>query len=688
MIHHQQASPCRSRLLLPLLLFAAGLLGARPATAQTTITADAGLDHYYKSERWLPLQVRLTNQGLPARVEVRARFSMGNEGVDEYLLPERPLPGSANETHTLYIKAPSSYVAQPLKVELMKDGRSINPVKPQLLLVNDGDWLVLGIGASDSTLKLLTPVALPTSQAAPGSRPWMRGGQPCRVNVGIQEPAKTPDRWQGLEAADMVVLGDVSERDFTPEQQGALRDYVNAGGTLVVTGGVNWNRLTTPFFSEMLPVRVTGSRTVSSLPKVQALGGKASLSGSAIALCTADLKPGADAEVSEGGAPVIASGTRGAGRVVFLAFNPSLPPFRNWDGVAGFWKRLLTKGRRTPILSAIAMSDHGDEYNQYAYSGMPNQGQGRLADAPFAISQLDIPAFYIVALFLLAYIIVLVPVNYFFLKARDKKEYAWLTTPAIVAVFSFGAYMIGYGFKGGRTLVVKVGVIETHSGQDAAPNLMYAGLFSPRKTAYDIQLATNDAAGQAEAASTLLSEPSGSRSTAGLKVLQDDTQKVSGFAVDMWAMRVLKGEGMTRLGKGIAVRMKDRNGVITGTVRNNSPFTLDGCRLVTARGVVPLNELSPGKQVQFTSQNAKPGGTGTLLPATLMGEILGNSQESRMKRAVLQPLCTTGGTLPNGTGIPSVPLLAGWVREPVNRLQVDGRPPREQTATLMLVHVD
>ena len=57
-----------------------------------------------------------------------------------------------------------------------------------------------------------------------------------------------------------------------------------------------------------------------------------------------------------------------------------------------------------------------------------------------------------------------------------------------------------------------------------------------------------------------------------------------------------------------------------------------------------------------------------------------------MKRAVLQPLCAGGVSGPT-TG-PPYPMLVGWVPEPVARLQVNGRAPREESATLMVVHLD
>jgi hypothetical protein len=679
MIHRRnQRFPIRSFLCMAL-----GLTLWLPgqARAQATLNADAGLEGYYKPRRWLPVQLTLTNQGAPARVYVRTRIAHGMEGDQEYRLPERVLPSNANERHTLYLKPPQTYTSQPLVLELFRDGRPLNVIRAPLTVVNEGEWLVLGLGSGEATasLKLLASLTVPaqTFPSFPGGPASSIRGTQARVNVAVLPPGRTPDRWQGLQAADMVILAGISERELSPQQQTALRDYTNAGGTLVVTGGPNWARLTTPFFSEILPVRVTGSRTASSLFSMRALAGQPLSAGTAFALCTGEPKPGTTVKVADGGFPVVATRLQGSGRVVFVAFDPSLPPFNTWSGSLGFWKKLLVNPPPPQLISSVTAAEG---YDQDMY-GNP-AAYGRLADAPFTISQLDIPAFYVVALFLLAYIVVLVPLNYYFLKARDKKEYAWLTTPAIVLVFSVGAYLIGYGFKGGRTLVAKVGLLEARSGQTRAAGLAYFGLFSPRKTTYDIQVAPADGGAQDEGASTLLSEPAGNRSGAAIRVLQGDAQRVAGFAVDMWAMRVLKAEGMTDLGRGIQSNWSVRNNRVTGTIRNDSPFTLEDCRLIVDGQVSPFEPLAPGKQARFDVPAAPGGGTGSLLPQALLSQLQGSSGEQRMKRAVLEPLCSGTGTLQRAG-----PMLLGWVREPVLRLHVDGRPPREQAATLMVVHL-
>jgi len=659
---------------------AAAVAAPRTARAQTNLNADAGLDHYYKSQRWFPVRVNLTHQGGPAKIEVRARFTQGLESAGEYRIPAHELRSGANEQHTIYVRAPMAYSAQPLLLELYKDGRLLNPVRPSLSLVNDGDWLVLGIGAGNATLKQLTTVTLNPQMTAPSANPWQRGQAP-HVNVAIQEPKDVPDQWQGLQAADMVVLGNVSERDLAPEQASAIRDYVTTGGTLVVTGGTNWNRLGTPFFSSLLPVTVTGGATLHSARGLSTLNGGEGPAGNYPAVVGSP-KSGSTVLAREGGTPLVVKGAKGSGQVIFIAFDPAAPPFRSWDQNDDFWKSILLQPRTRSFVTSVSDRDVNEQFGGYN----PNSGQSKLSDAPYAIPQLDIPAFYIVAVFLLAYIIVLVPVNYFVLKAKDKKEYAWLTTPAIVLVFSIGAYMIGYGFKGGRTLVVKAGLVEAHAGQDAAPSLFYAGLFSPRKTSYDIRLAS--AASTGSDSDTLFSQPGANRSAPPLRSVQGDSSYVEDYAVDMWAMRVVKGEGVIRLKEGVTANIQEQGKKVTGTVRNGSLYSLDDCYLIASDQITRVGALAAGQQASISGASLPGARGGGLLPTALLDQMKGTREEVRMKRAVLEPLCTASAVPGSTISPPNERLLVGWVKDPINTLDINGHEPRELAATLLIVHLD
>jgi hypothetical protein len=618
-------------------------------------------------------------------VEVRAHFFSMGKGVQEYRIPERVLPSGANELHTLYMRSPRSYGSQPLTVDFYKDGRLANPIRPQFRLVGEENWLVYAVGPQENTnpLNILSTAQLPQRAQGPAYVPPGARRPTAQVSVATSEPAETPDRWQGLDAADAVVLTGVSERDFRPEQLAAVREYAVAGGTVVVTGGLNWNRLTSPWFRDMLPATVTGSGTVGAFPAPR--GGAAARGP--IPILTATPRPGAEVVLRSEGQPLIISGKKGAGRVVFLAFDPSLEPLRAWSGTAGVWASLLTRRPAPTLIDRVTQSESAGEY----YGGVPQgyfQGGGaRLADAPFAIPQLDIPAYYVVALFLLAYVIILVPVNYFFLKARDKKEYAWLTTPAIVLLFSVGAYLIGYGTKGGSTLAVRVGLLEAQANQDAGRFLFYSGIFSPRKTAYDIRFAAA-APAQDSFSNALFTEPESSRSDVGLILSQDDCQKVEDFAVDMWAMRVLRADGVASLGKGFSTRVLESGGRLTGTVRNNTPYALEGCSLLSGGGISPVGNLAPGGTV--TLNGAAGPTSGPLLAPQLADQVPGDTRKARMRRAILQALSGGGGypyaSLPAGPPQED-PRLIGWLTQPVGTLSVDGRPARDTAETLVVVHL-
>lgn len=666
------------------LALAALLLAApRPARAQATVSVDAGLSQNYRTEGWVPVRVTLTNQGAPARVEVRARFSsMGP--VQEYRIPERELPNGANTLHTLYMKSPRAYGNQPLLVELYKDGRVINTVRPNMRPLSAHSWFIYGIGpdASTAPLNILSsgtfPPRLPGTLVA--GTPANRRGAPMAVSTSA--PAAAPDRWQGLSSVDLVVLSGVSERDFRPEQLSALREYAAAGGTLVVTGGLNWNRLTTGFFQEVLPVRVTGSASASSLPAPEG-----SFSGRSFPILTSQPKSGAEVTLGDSSRPLVVQGHYGSGRVVFMAFDPSLPPLRDWSGLRQLWAGLVQTRPAPSLLQVVAQQDEGYEmYGGAMPPGYYGSSEGRLADAPFAIPQLDIPAFYVVALFLLAYVIILVPVNYFFLKARDKKEYAWLTTPAIVVLFSVGAYAIGYGFKGGNTLAVQVGLVETSANQGAAPFVFYSGLFSPRKTGYDVRFASAGTQ-QDPFSNALFTEPGGEPARAGLRLVQDDQPRIQDFSVDMWAMRVLKAVGVADLGKGIQAQVQVSGSALEGQLTNATPFHLEGCAVVAGAQSYPVGDLAPGATLKLQpGKFAENGSAGTLLPSSLLDTVQGRSQKARMRRAILDsltlgryntPSFTTGGFR-----------LVGWIRDPVGRLQVDGKTPREVAETLVVVRLN
>ena len=77
-----------------------------------------------------------------------------------------------------------------------------------------------------------------------------------------------PTRWIGYNAVDLVVIREVSltERRVSKQQQAALLDWVQRGGTLVVSGGSNFRNLRDSFIEQFLPVKLIQEEIIDKVP--------------------------------------------------------------------------------------------------------------------------------------------------------------------------------------------------------------------------------------------------------------------------------------------------------------------------------------------------------------------------------------------------------------------------------------
>src|SRR5205085_852445 len=83
-------------------------------------------------------------------------------------------------------------------------------------------------------------------------------------------------------------------------------------------------------------------------------------------------------------------------------------------------------------------------FSSYSAGGVFTTSGGGLFDLPV----LDLPEPLGIAIFLLVYILLIGPVNFIVLRRMRRAELAWITIPALVLIFSVGAYLIGYQSKG------------------------------------------------------------------------------------------------------------------------------------------------------------------------------------------------------------------------------------------------
>ncbi len=92
-----------------------------------------------------------------------------------------------------------------------------------------------------------------------------RSPQDARWEVRPLDPRSLPDRWIGLELADVIVWDDPDPSVLAPAQIDALVDWVRSGGRLIVAAARNWQNLNQSRLADILPVQITGERRADEI---------------------------------------------------------------------------------------------------------------------------------------------------------------------------------------------------------------------------------------------------------------------------------------------------------------------------------------------------------------------------------------------------------------------------------------
>src|SRR5262249_4326834 len=155
--------------------------------------------------------------------------------------------------------------------------------------------------------------------------------------------------------------------------------------------------------------------------------------------------PGVQTLVREDDRPIIVQASYGLGRVLLVGFDLDGGSFSNWEGRAAFWDRIQTE--LAPAPARVNPAGNQPPFQQ-DYQAQIQPPFKRGLEPSVDIQPIS---FAWVALFLLFYIALVGPIDYFILKKVFKRlELTWITFPLTVIVVSVAAYFTAYAMKGGE----------------------------------------------------------------------------------------------------------------------------------------------------------------------------------------------------------------------------------------------
>lgn len=693
-------------LLVSAVLLAGFFLPAARADGPA-LTAKFGIAGRYRSGGWCLVTVGVQNpssETLSGQIQVvaaqTARSPYGRGGRQDtstsvFACPVSVPGGSAGpHFYPLYLRGIDTGGAD-LTVRLVEgrkrgDGRVLasisnqnqntaqaftgNPITPT-------DTLLVGFGGDPGAFTFLSgPPSLPTPQARSGA--GMAVGVSATLQVAeAATAADLPDKAAGYDGVSAFLLrSDAPIEALTEAQSEALRGWVAGGGHLIVCGGPDATRFGSAFFTGLLPATVSaagasGALTLAAkpLPGVRVL------------------------QSAPGGGAQIVSGPYGAGTVTVTAFDPTGPAYRAASGLPPVWQTLLLT-QPSAVSSVLGITAAREEnYGAIYYGNAPPL----LSEAVMRGPSLDAPGTSVIAVFLLAYLIILVPVNYFVLKKYDRKEMAWVTIPALVFVFAAGTFGVGYAAKGGSVFVNRAALIETNAGQTQAGVYSEVGLFSPHRTTYDIGLAGDNLLAAVPNPGVNYGGGSGGDSQGSGPVQFVETPSgvsLPATPVNMWAMRAFDAQSTTDLGGAIDGTLSGNIASVKGTVVNHTAYALTNCAVLYAGRWLPIGTFAPGATVAVSAGNSV-GAPSPSFPVSSPGRDGQAGIRDRMHVALGDYFRSLSQSNPNYNGgtappvyapAPGEAILAGWSSDPKlagPAPRIDSSSVTENDVSLVIIHL-
>jgi len=652
------------------------LLGgvAPPARGDLRLEAPPpGFDRTHRLGEWVPVPVRLSGTAPPStRTELQVRVSsLAITSTSVQSLRVAPGPVDLRFSVPVLMPAWSGQIRVAAQVHVdgrpaagvqADAGRELAPAQPAIVALTQDRG---GLG-------YLHNVELGiVHQPAVGPGPYAgSSSQPGPAVVLYPRPEDLPESPRAYQMADIVFLGDLPLDALTDGQWEAVLAWVRSGGHLVVSGGPDLTRLQSTRLRGILPLEPRGVRSLPSLPALAARYGAPPVRGP-VPVATGPLRAQAGAFIRQNGVILAAQQRLGVGWVTFTAFDLAAPELQAWAGQTALWRDLAARGVRELRAADIVAAAAGSA----SWRGMG----GGLADALAGVQAGDAPSFTAIGLFLAAYIVLLVPANYLLLRRWDRRELAWITAPLIIALFTTGAYAVGYSVKGGQLFLRHATVMEGAANVDGFDCHTLATIFSPVQRRYTLSVGDRLAGAEEATFAPLHGFQGAERSS--LTIERTQRTYVRDALVSMWDHRSFVFDSRVEMGV-VAASAVPVAGGLRVSVANHTGQALDDC-VVSYRGQFQsLGRLGDGdsREARLQSGGEAPGRMG---PVALQPSGPEKPASERIRAALASAIAA------NEAGVQGAdPLVfSGWMAASPVDLRLEGERPTVQGATLVVVHI-
>jgi hypothetical protein len=278
--------------------------------------------------------------------------------------------------------------------------------------------------------------------------------------------------------------------------------------------------------------------------------------------------------------PLAFEGKRGRGRITVLCFSPEREPFLSWKGRGWFWAKLAD----VPITSLENLQNQ--------------QGMGQMSSDGIFGAMIDsrqirkLPLGWLLAL-LAAYLVVIGPLDQYWLKKINRQMLTWITFPGYVVLFSGLIYWIGFHLRAGELEWNELNMVDVlpHDDRAVLRGETYVSIYSPVNQNYTM--------GSEQAFATMRAESQGyyggNLESSRISVVQRGNNFEAEAVVPVWTSQLYVSDWLQSAPDPVTMSVKRNDSGWTVTIENKLDHALPQARVVIDGRIYNIGELDAGK---------------------------------------------------------------------------------------------
>lgn len=523
-----------------LILFSSpNILTAEGAGNRVELTTSVPLKGVYKNNSLVSVYVHAKNGGSAFSGElVLSRKDMNITVPISY---GQELNLTANEEKDVVIEVNSDSLMgdRLIGVSLYQGGKEMSWTSIQPLSVHH-EWIAGVLSSEESAFHFLSLV-----------QPEDHRG----LIVKSLDPKDIPNDSVILENLDVLAMGHLPS-DLSPDQANAIKSWVAEGGTLIVSGGKAYEG-TLNVFGSWLPY--SSAKTVAQSTKELQ-----ELSETQPPLSLVD-------SLQQSEQPFYRV-QKGKGSILVVAYDVTREPMASWQGNKQLWTNII----REQLFSTMQKKESGLRVDH------------ELIELSYMSPGVQPPHLPTLTILWGIYILVISPLLYFFLKRRDKREWAWVVIPSFSLLFTAGVYWGGGYSVAKENSSHTVSKVQILSGDSAKVNTATSFLVIQGGN-YQIEKTSN---------SKVIPHQFSYRENVN-EVLIRENGNIEFLRVPYLTMKPAYTKGMAQDLGAMEGNMMTEENRIYGTVKNNTVFDLKKVKILMGLQEISIGDLAKGEEVKI-----------------------------------------------------------------------------------------